>query len=149
MLCMLPCISRTIYDGLVSTFSLCPEVSQHVFSRTWDILLPNHSKVTEIRKFNIDTESFIFICKCVSYHAPPICPGSKPEFHGLYYFLIRNTKQLFKKLFLCEPFLKPLYWICYKIASILCSACFGPKACRILAPPPGAGPHPWHYKATS
>lgn len=99
VLCMLPCISRTIYDGLVSTFSLCPEVSQHVFSRTWDILLPNHSKVTEIRKFNIDTESFIFICKCVSCHAPPICPGSKPEFHGLYYFLIRNTKQLFKKLF--------------------------------------------------
>ena len=55
----------------------------------------------------------------------------------------------FLKIFICEPFLKPLYWICYKIASILCSACFGPKACRILAPPPGAGPHPRHYKETS
>lgn len=94
-----PAFPAPFMTDLLVLLSLCPEVSQHVFSRTWDILLPNHSKVTEIRKFNIDTESFIFICKCVSYHAPPICPGSKPEFHGVYYFLIRNTKQLFKKLF--------------------------------------------------
>ena len=36
---------------------------------------------------------------------PRIYPGSKPEFHGLYYFLIGNTKQLFKKLFYVKHFL--------------------------------------------
>lgn len=87
LFCMLPHISHTIYDGLVSNFFFTLKSFSMYFLRPRiSLFLSNHSKVTEIRKFNIDTEPFTFICKFVSYHAPPIYPGSKPEFHGLYYF---------------------------------------------------------------
>ena len=44
---------------------------------------------------------------------------------------------LFFKSFLCKPFFKSLYSICYNVASILYFGFFVHESCGILAPQPG------------
>ena len=52
-------------------------------------------------------------------------------------FGIITSIYLFFKSFLCKPFFKSLYSICYNVASILYFGFFVHESCGILAPQPG------------